>query len=83
MEFRRVLFRSELLTKGAGLSPDELKKRIIRSTDKDLRYYLMQYIEQKKVIETSALNQWKFIPEAWTVPASQRDYNTLFGENKK
>lgn len=73
----------ELLTKGAGLSPDELKKRIIRSTDKDLRYYLMQYIEQKKVIETSALNQWKFIPEAWTVPASQRDYNTLFGENKK
>lgn len=70
----------ELLTKGAGISQDELAKRIIHSTDKDLRYYLMQYIEQKKVIEPRALNQWKFIPEAWTVPAAKRDYKRLFGE---
>ena len=73
----------ELLTKGAGISQDELKERIIHSTDKDLRYYLMQYIEQKKVIEPRALNQWKFIPEEWAAPASKRDYEFLFGKVKE
>lgn len=68
----------ELLTKGAGISQDDLKGRIINSTDKDLRYYLMQYIEQRKVITPHALGQWKFIPEKWTVPASKRDYEYLF-----
>lgn len=70
----------ELLTKGAGIPQDELKERIINSTDKDLRYYLMNYIEQKKLIEPHALGQWKFIPEAWAVPASKRDYEYLFGK---
>lgn len=73
----------ELLTKGAGIPQEELKKRICSSTDKDLRYYLMRYIEQKKVIEPRALNQWKFVPEAWTIPASKRDFELLFGGNKK
>ena len=44
----------ELLTKGSGISQDELKDRILYSTDKDLRYYLMQYIEKKGVIEPQA-----------------------------
>lgn len=70
----------ELLTKGAGIPHDALKERIIRSTDKDLRYYLMQYIEQKKLLEPRSLGQWKFIPEAWAQPASRRDYELLFGE---
>ncbi len=70
----------ELLTKGAGIPHDKLKERVISSTDKDLRYYLMQYIERKKVIEPRALGQWKFVPEAWTVPASKRDYEFLFGK---
>lgn len=73
----------ELLTKGAGISQDDLKGRIINSTDKDLRYYLMQYIEQRKVITPHALGQWKFIPEEWTVPASKRDYEYLFGKTDK
>lgn len=72
----------ELLTKGSGISQDELKERIITSTDKDLRYYLMQYIEQKKVIEPRALNQWKFVPEEWVTPAAKRDYDFLFGKAK-
>lgn len=72
----------ELLTKGAGISQDELQERIISSTDKDLRYYLMKYIEQKKVIEPHALNQWKFVPEEWVAPAAKRDYDFLFGKSK-
>lgn len=71
----------ELLTKGADISSDELKARILSSTDKDLRYYLMQYIEQKQVIEPRALNQWKFIPEEWTIPAAKRDSLLLFGRD--
>ena len=70
----------ELLTKGAGIPQDELKGRILFSTDKDLRYYLMQYIEKKGVIEPYALGQWKFIPEEWVEPAAKRDYEYLFGK---
>ena len=70
----------DLLTKGAGIPKTELAKRIVYSTDKDLRYYLMKRIEEVKVLEPKPLNQWKFIPEEWTVPASIRDYDILFGE---
>lgn len=73
----------ELLTKGSGISQDELKDRILFSTDKDLRYYLMQYIEKKGVIEPHALGLWKFIPEEWVEPAAKRDYEYLFGKVEK
>lgn len=73
----------ELLTKGSGISQDELKDRILYSTDKDLCYYLMQYIEKKGVIEPHALGLWKFIPEEWVEPAAKRDYEYLFGKVEK
>ena len=73
----------ELLTKGAGIPQEELKDRIIFSTDKDLRYYLMQYIEKQDTITPKAMNQWKFIPEGWTTNAAKRDYKKLFSESKK
>ena len=72
----------ELLTKGAGIPQEKLKDRIIFSTDKDLRFYLMQYIEKKGIINPQALNRWKFIPEEWTVPAAKRDYDFLFKKGK-
>ena len=34
----------ELLTKGAGISQDELKERIIHSTDKDLSLIHISYL---------------------------------------
>ena len=71
----------ELLTKGAGIPQGELKNRIVRSTDKDLRYYLMQYIEQQGVVTPKVLNHWQIIPEKWVKPAAQRDYMKLFGVN--
>lgn len=69
----------ELLTKGAGIAQEELKNRIIFSTDKDLRFYLMNYIEKKQALNPQALNQWRFVPEAWVEPAAKRDYEKLFG----
>ncbi|MEG0647216.1 MAG: 5'-nucleotidase C-terminal domain-containing protein, partial [Bacteroides sp.] len=71
----------ELLTKGAGIPQDQLKDRILFSTNKDLRFYMMQYISEKKVLNPRALNQWKFIPEEWTTPAAKRDYIYLYGRN--
>ncbi len=70
----------ELLTKGAGIRQSKLKDRIVFSSDKDLRYYLINYIQKKEKLSPRALNQWSFIPEEWTVPAAKRDYKYLFGE---
>ncbi len=70
----------DLLTRGAGIPKEELAKRIVFATDKDLRYYLMRYIEQEDVLRPQPLNQWKFIPEEWVKTAAQRDYRLLFGE---
>lgn len=68
----------DLLTKGAGIPKEELASRIVYATPKDLRYYLMKRIEEVKVLHPQPLNQWKFIPESWTVPAAKRDYQELF-----
>lgn len=57
----------DLLTKGAGISKEDLAKRIIFATDKDLRYYLIQYIREHKDMHPRAMQQWKFVPEEWTV----------------
>ena len=68
----------ELLTKGAGIPQDQLIKRVISSSSRDLRFYLMEYIAEKETLNPSSLNQWKFIPEEWTIPAAKRDYQYLF-----
>lgn len=68
----------ELLTKGAGISKEELEKRIISRTDKDQRWYLMQEIERLGTIHPKANNNWRFVPEEWTTPALQRDRKFIF-----
>lgn len=70
----------ELITKGAGLSKDELQSRMLTATTKDLRYYLMEYIQTHQNIAPCALNQWKFVPESWANQAIKRDYRLLFNE---
>ena len=67
-----------LLTEGAGIPADKLNDRIIKATDKDLRFYLMEYIKKTGTICPTTLDLWKFIPEEWTVPAAKRDYKLLF-----
>lgn len=70
----------ELLTKGAGIPHDELESRLLYSTDADLRFYMLNYIEMRDTIDPISLNQWKFVPERWARPAAERDYNILFGK---
>lgn len=69
----------ELLTKGAGLSKEEIESRIIGCTERDMRHYLMLYIKENKIIHPQAMNHWRFIPQEWAKKAEERERNLLFG----
>ncbi len=71
----------ELLTKGAGLSKEEIERRIISHTERDIRHYLMKYIEEKQDIYPQADNHWRFVPEEWTTAAVERERQLLFGNH--
>jgi 2',3'-cyclic-nucleotide 2'-phosphodiesterase/3'-nucleotidase len=66
-------------TEGAGIKRDELRSRIVSSTDRDLRYYILKFITEKKNINPVQSNNWKIIPENWVKSASEREYMLLFG----
>ncbi len=63
----------ELLTKGSGLTQGELSQRLIQSTPKDVRHYLIKYLLSNKKVTPRALHNWKFVPEKWTNEAAKRD----------
>jgi 2',3'-cyclic-nucleotide 2'-phosphodiesterase/3'-nucleotidase len=69
-------------TEGAGIPKDELRKRLISSTDRDLRFYILKSIEANKSINPVPLNNWKIIPEKWVKTAMSSEYTQLFGRNK-
>jgi 2',3'-cyclic-nucleotide 2'-phosphodiesterase/3'-nucleotidase len=68
------------LVKGAGIPHDELSKRIIKSTDRDLRFLMMKNIEKEKVIYPKLIGNWKIIPESWAEKGKEKDYKLLFGK---
>ena len=70
------------LTQGAGIAREELMSRVITSTDRDLRYYMIEYIKNLRDINPQALNNWKLIPEKLIFEIKQKEYNLLFGNNK-
>ena len=70
----------ELLTKGAGLSKEEIKKRIIEYSEHDIRHYIMEYIQQHHDVEPHPLHHWRFVPEEWVKAAEQRDRQLLFNK---
>lgn len=68
----------DLLTKGAGIPHDELKSRILTSTDKDLRFYLIKEIEKRGSITPRVTPNWRFVPSDLTAPAIRKDRSILF-----
>jgi len=66
------------LVKGAGIPHNKLSKRIIKSTDRDLRFLMMKNIEKKKVISPKLIGNWKVIPESWAEKGKKKDYKLLF-----
>ena len=72
----------ELLTRGAGIPKDSLESRVVWRSDKDQRHYLSEEIKRLGSIDPQPLNNWKFIPEDWTLQAAQRDKRLLFGKEE-
>lgn len=68
------------LTEGAGLSKEELAKRLTNSTTKDLRFYLMKWIEEKKVVDATCNKNWTVEPFAWWKQAKAREFELLYGK---
>ena len=69
----------DLLTLGAGIPADELSSRVVRATDKDLRYYLIKAVEKRGVISPRVETNWRFVPEKLTSEAGRRSRHLLFG----
>lgn len=68
----------ELMTRGAGIPHDSLASRILWSSDKDLRYYLIQRVVEKNGIRPRIISNWQFVPKAWTIDALKRDRKIIF-----
>lgn len=68
------------LTEGVSLNRVEIAERLKYSTVRDLRYYIMEYIRDKKIIHPESFDSWKIIPEQWVERARKKDYKLLFGE---
>jgi len=61
------------LTSGAGIPQEELVNRISWSTDRDLRFFLMEYLMQADTFRPGADQNWSCIPLYLSGPASLYD----------
>jgi 2',3'-cyclic-nucleotide 2'-phosphodiesterase/3'-nucleotidase len=69
------------LTRGSGISPEELPKRILSYTNKDFRFYVANWMEENKVVTPRIISKWKVVPESWWEKGRDKDYKLLFGED--
>lgn len=65
------------LTRGVGLTKEQIQERRISSTDKDLRYYMMKWIEEKSSVNPKLKNEWTIYPADWWEKAKQKDKKLL------
>lgn len=63
---------------GAGIPAKVFSNRMIASTDKDFRHYMMEWIKEKETVIPVSYNNWKVIPVEWWVKASEREMKLLF-----
>lgn len=68
------------LTEGAAIPKDALSERMVASTIKDLRYFLMKWIEKEGTVEPSSLGNWQVAPDDWWQKAKEKDYQLLYGK---
>ena len=66
------------LTDGAKINKDLLSRRIVASSQQDLRYYIMKWIESKHFISPVNSHNWKIVPEEWVKTAKEKDLKLLF-----
>ncbi len=61
------------LTMGAGIEQDSLSARILWSSGKDLRHYLMQYLTCRDTLYPELIRNWTCIPGDWAEQAAATD----------
>ena len=66
------------LTQGMGLTKAEINNRIIKIWDKDVRYYISEYIKEKKILTPQCRHDWKVIPGEWFKKGKATDYPILY-----
>lgn len=65
----------------AGITHTVLDKRVISATERDLRYYMTEWIREKGVITPVPQSEWSVIPVHWASEAAKREKKLLFGNN--
>ena len=65
----------------AGITHSILPSRVISATDRDLRYYMTEWIRNKGTITPVPLSEWSIIPAEWASSAAKREKKMLFGNN--
>lgn len=68
-----------LLEKGAGISKQDLEKRVVARLA-DIREILYQQIQAKGYIKAEKLNQWQFVPGDIARPLAEKDKALLFAK---
>ncbi|PCG19458.1 bifunctional UDP-sugar hydrolase/5'-nucleotidase [Brachyspira sp. G79] len=72
------------LTQGAAIDLKTLQDMdlVLKSTDKDLRYYIINWFEnQNGAITVEKLNNWKVIPNDYLQAGIKKDYKLLYPNN--
>ncbi|WP_300753693.1 bifunctional UDP-sugar hydrolase/5'-nucleotidase [uncultured Brachyspira sp.] len=72
------------LTQGAAIDLKTLQNMdlVLKSTDKDLRYYIINWFEnQNGAITVEKLNNWKVIPNDYLQAGIKKDYKLLYPNN--
>lgn len=67
----------DFVTKGLGWDDDELGKRLLSTTPKDVRRYVADYITEHKVIVPHLRGDWAVIPTAWWQQGVERDQKLI------
>ncbi len=67
------------LIKGSGITHDELPGRVVSSTERDLRYFLMKWIEKTGNVIPTQFNNWEVIPTDWWQKGKEREMKLLYG----
>lgn len=67
-----------LLVKGAGIPQNQLRSRVVWTSNNEMREYLRREIARQKEINPQPLNNWRFIPEGWASAAAEHDSEIMF-----
>ncbi len=65
------------LTEGAGIAREELSERIVLTTDRDLRSYMIDYFSDLEEYDPESRGNWKIIPEEWAEKGRGKDMQYL------